>query len=73
MDGRVSRNPYPPIQYVKGIPITKTLHIMTTANKVNPNAIETDRKVAPLFRELFRVRTIALYRRSVFRSRIKIM
>lgn len=61
MDGRVSRNPYPPIQYVKGIPITKTFHVMTIANKLDPNAIETDRKVAPLFRKLFRVRTIALY------------
>jgi Dolichyl-phosphate-mannose-protein mannosyltransferase len=61
MDGRVSRNPYPPIQYVKGIPITKTFHVMTIANKLDQNAIETDRKVAPLFRELFRVRTIALY------------
>lgn len=61
MDGRVSRNPYPPIQYVKGIPITKTFHVMTIAKKLDPNAIETDRKVAPLFRQLFRVRTIALY------------
>jgi hypothetical protein len=61
MDGRVSRNPYPPIQYVKGIPITKTFHVMTIANKLDPKAIETDRIVAPLFRELFQVRTIALY------------
>lgn len=61
MDGRVSRNPYPPIQYVKGLPITKTFHLMTVANRMDPKFIETDRDVAPLFRELFRVRTIALF------------
>lgn len=61
MDGRVSRNPYPPIQYVKGLPITKTFHLMTVANRMDPKFIESDRDVAPLFRELFRVRTIALF------------
>lgn len=61
MDGRVSRNPYPPIQYVKGLPITKTFHLMTVSNRLDPKVIETDRDVAPLFRELFRVRTIALF------------
>jgi len=61
MDGRVSRNPYPPIQYVKGIPITKTFHVMTISNKLDPDTIKTDSEVAPYFRELFRVRTIALF------------
>jgi hypothetical protein len=61
MDGRVSRNPYPPIQYVKGLPITRTFHVLTIANKMDPNAMDNDSKVAPLFRELFRVRTVALF------------
>jgi hypothetical protein len=61
LDGRVSRNPYPPIQYVKGLPITKTFHSMTVGNKMDRNVIETDSNAAPFFRELFRVRTLALY------------
>jgi hypothetical protein len=61
MDGRVSRNPYPPIQFVKGLPITKTFHVMTISNKLDPKTVQNDSKVAPFFRELFRVRTIALF------------
>jgi hypothetical protein len=61
LDGRVSRNPWLPIQYVKDLPIAKTFRSITNGVRLRQDTIETDRVIAPFFRDFFQLRTIAVY------------
>lgn len=70
LDGRVSRNPWPPIHYVENIPIAKSFRSATMKGGRLQNE-EEDRKVAALFRQFFNVRYLTLYPPYGYRPEVR--
>ena len=61
IDGRVSRNPWLPVHYVRDLPITKSFRSITNGAHLKQEDLESDRSVAPFFRDFFQLRTITIY------------
>jgi hypothetical protein len=61
LDGRVSRNPWMPINYIKDLSIAKSFRAMTRGDAIKGEDVELDRQFAPLFREFFNLRSVAIY------------
>ena len=60
LNGKISRDPYPEIEYFGSIPIASTLHRLT--NGANVERFENeDRNLAPYFRRFFDVRYLTLF------------
>ncbi len=71
LDGRVSRNPWLPMHYFDTIPVAHTLGSMSKGVYPRDDVIELDRKAAPLFRQFYDVRYLALFPRYVNRPQVQ--